>query len=282
MRKKLTQLEELELVDLYKSGKTTRELCIHFGYNSDNRHSILNRLHKYNIPIRPDNYTHSTKYEIDNTYFEKIDNQNKAYFLGLLYADGCNYTKKSEVKLSLVESDKDILLDFSKELKTNKPLRYTKLDHKSSNFNNHYIVCIENKKISKDLVDLGCVNKKSLVLKFPTLEQVPENLIPHFIRGYFDGDGCITYSYNKIYKKRSPVISFVSTKEFLDTLQIIFNKELGFSFTKFQKRRKNIINNYSIMYGGKKQMLKFYNWLYNDSNYFLKRKFKKFTELLNE
>lgn len=279
-KKKLTLEEELKLVELYKFGKSTKELCILFGFTLNNRHGILDRLVKYNIPIRPDHLTHSKKYNIDETYFEKIDNQNKAYFLGLLYADGCNYTKKGEVKLSLVESDKHILESFNIELKTNKPLRFTKLDHKNPNFSNQIVSCIENKKLSKDLDDLGCVNNKSLVLKFPTIKQVPEHLIPHFIRGYFDGDGCITYSFDKIRNKKSPIINFCGTKEFLYSLQTIFNNELGFTFTKQQKRHKTISNNYSISYGGKKQMLKFYNWLYNDSIYFLKRKHIKFIELL--
>jgi len=43
-----------------------------------------------------------------------------------------------------------------------------------------------------DLIALGCIPRKSLLLKFPTSNQVPEHLIRHFIRGYFDGDGHFT------------------------------------------------------------------------------------------
>ena len=45
------------------------------------------------------------------------------------------------------------------------------------------------KKIFKDLIKLGVTPRKSLTLKFPTF--LNEDLMRHFIRGYFDGDGCI-------------------------------------------------------------------------------------------
>ena len=42
-----------------------------------------------------------------------------------------------------------------------------------------------------DLNKLGVVERKSLILTFPTEQQVPKHLMPHFIRGYFDGDGSV-------------------------------------------------------------------------------------------
>jgi intein/homing endonuclease len=45
------------------------------------------------------------------------------------------------------------------------------------------------KKLHDDLVKHGCVEKKSLILQFP--KDLSQELISHFVRGYFDGDGCI-------------------------------------------------------------------------------------------
>lgn len=56
------------------------------------------------------------------------------------------------------------------------------------NSKNQYRLTINNKHISKRLAELGCGKAKTSVITFPTLEQVPENLIHHFIRGYFDGN----------------------------------------------------------------------------------------------
>ncbi len=42
-----------------------------------------------------------------------------------------------------------------------------------------------------DLIGHGATIRKSLTLTFPT--HLDEKLIKHFLRGYFDGDGCINY-----------------------------------------------------------------------------------------
>ena len=75
---------------------------------------------------------------------------------------------------------------------------------------------MRSQKTVNDLKKLGCVEKKSSILTFPTSQQVPNNLIYHFIRGYFDGDGsiCIT---DKNYH-----ISFVGTENFIKELYNYF------------------------------------------------------------
>lgn len=67
------------------------------------------------------------------------------------------------------------------------------------------------------LCELGCIPNKSLILKFPDENLVPKNLIKHFIRGYFDGDGCISYSFlNKEKDIISPRLSLLGTENFLN------------------------------------------------------------------
>lgn len=51
--------------------------------------------------------------------------------------------------------------------------------------------------MANDLINLGCIPRKTLVLKFPNESTVPKQLIKHFIRGYMDGDGCISTYYKK-------------------------------------------------------------------------------------
>ena len=55
----------------------------------------------------------------------------------------------------------------------------------------YYQLSLRSKIICEDLKKLGCLQKKSKILVFPTESQVPKNLIHHFIRGYFDGDGSV-------------------------------------------------------------------------------------------
>lgn len=80
-----------------------------------------------------------------------------------------------------------------------------------------------------DLEKLGCVSNKSLILKFPTKEQVPENLTSHFLRGYFDGDGSVFLSENSNGRtdvKYSRInVQLCGTFEFLDVVRSMFNLE---------------------------------------------------------
>src|SRR6185503_6997190 len=56
------------------------------------------------------------------------------------------------------------------------------------------VLRIDNKKICLDLNNLGCVPRKSLILKFPTPKQISHKWLRHFVRGYFDGDGFVYYN----------------------------------------------------------------------------------------
>lgn len=87
------------------------------------------------------------KYTFNKNYFEKIDSEDKAYFLGLLYADGCNSTSATQnhasIVLNLQEGDKEILEKFMKYINSNKPLLYRP---KQENHNPQYRFVINSKK----------------------------------------------------------------------------------------------------------------------------------------
>ena len=64
------------------------------------------------------------KYPIQEDFFDVIDTEEKAYVLGLLYADGYNNTDRNSVSLSLKESDKEILEKVTSLIQPTKPLSY--------------------------------------------------------------------------------------------------------------------------------------------------------------
>jgi len=270
--KKLTEDQQKEIVELYKQGKTVKELYTQFSYRVGDPHGILEILKSFSTPIRPDHKTHAKRYSLDETYFEKIDTQKKAYFLGLMYADGYNGLKKRAIRLQLVESEKYIMESFLTDLKSNQPLKYLNKSNKNPKWQNFWILNVYNGKICDDLDKLGCVQAKTHKLKFPTEDIVPKELIHHFVRGFFDGDGCITIS-----KGKNKNISFTTTKEFLLELQKLLIKELGFKVTKLSKRWK-LRNDeiYSLVYGGNIQAKKYMDWLYKDSEIHFTRKYNKF------
>ena len=137
------------------------------------------------------------KYSVNDNYFDEIDNQNKAYFFGLLYADGCNYEDTGVIKIDLDIKDKDILIDLKNEIEYEGKIgTYTY----NKNFKDEKIfestVCrlrLRSFNISKQLAEKGMIANKSYGCKFPKQGIIREDLLSHFIRGYMDGNGTISY-----------------------------------------------------------------------------------------
>lgn len=272
MYKKDLILIKDEVLKLYNEGATVTELMK--KYSTTNRHLILDIIRLAGGIVRLDYLTCAKKYNIDDTYFEKVDTEDKAYFLGLLYADGYNDTKNNCIRIILAEPDQYILETFKEYLKTNKPLRYYERTSKNPNWKNCWAIDIENKKMCLDLEKLGCMKAKTHILKFPTEEQLPSYLHNHFIRGYFDGDGCITTNSNSYF------ISFVGNADFIKKVQEILIKEINFSKTKLSKRHKDRIDNIvTLIYGGNIQLLRFRDYIYKDATVFLTRKKDKFYKI---
>ena len=122
----------------------------------------------------------------NENYFEKIDSEDKAYFLGLIYSDGCIVNNQDEyrykITLKLHIKDKHILEDFIKSVSGEMSLW----------FHGQRDICevnLSGKKIVKDLEEKGLHPNKTFTIKYP---EISEELERHFLRGYFDGDGCIT------------------------------------------------------------------------------------------
>lgn len=146
---------------------------------------------------------------IDETVFDKIDTEEKAYWLGFIFADGYISSKGYRLEVNLAIKDLAHLLKLRDFLKLETELLVTDSTCR---------LAVRNKNIWEQLNSKGCVPCKSLILTFPsiTIFEIP-NLVQHFIRGYFDGDGSLG-----LYKRNNtevPELSFVSTYSFLVELQ---------------------------------------------------------------
>lgn len=69
---------------------------------------IRKYLKEQNIPMRSIS-ERNMRYKRNKHYFDKIDTPNKAYILGLLFADGCNHIKHNAITLTLQAEDIDVL-----------------------------------------------------------------------------------------------------------------------------------------------------------------------------
>lgn len=209
-------------------------------------------------------YTH------DESYFETIDTAAKAYILGFLFADGYNGVYKRFIVLKIQEGDRNVIDLMARDLKTDSPIKT--IISKKPNNKNMVILKICGKKISTDLENLGMIQAKSLIVKFPTSAQVPDNLLHHFVRGYFDGDGCICLPKGKATNVR---VSLCLSLEFGIRLKDILLTKLGINS---HLVKQSAIHRLDC--AGRQNCLKFLKWMYKDSGeYFLPRKHDKFLEV---
>ena len=131
---------------------------------------------------------------------------------------------------------------------------------------------ITDKHFHTRLIELGCIPNKSLILKFPNRDIFTnKDLIKHFIRGYVDGDGCLTYT-----STGRLVIEIIGTKEFLEEIIIEYPNIFNKTFHK-DKRRPNS-NTYAISCSANKAD-KFASILYDNSKIYLQRKYDRFAVL---
>lgn len=198
-RTHISKEKENRVVTMYLSGYSQAQIGRDLNITHKSVEIILDR---NNIERRSRSEA-SRIYNFNEHYFDIIDTPNKAYFLGILYADGCNQ-KNNMITLRLQEDDYDILDKLNKEIDNERPLKYAA--GACDNYKNTWELCFGSPHISQALCDLGCVHRKSLVLKYPTWLDL--SLQPHFLRGYIDGDGSIC----KNPKKMSA--SFVGTHSF--------------------------------------------------------------------
>jgi intein/homing endonuclease len=270
MNTRLTTIEKEESENLYKNyNYTFIDVARKLGRDERSIRKYLNSIGYF----AKSQSELQRKYPLQENFFDIVDTEEKAYILGLFYADGYNNTNKNDVCISLKEDDVELLNKITEIIQPTKPLFYLDMSYENrgmKNTKNQYRLTINNKHISQRLVELGCGKAKTSNILFPNLKQVPSNLIHHFVRGYFDGDGSIS-------KGKYPKIDMVSTPEFLLTLQKLINKELDINITKLNWNRKYIEANIcSLQIGGRLQCIRFMEWIYKDATIFLERKRKVF------
>jgi hypothetical protein len=208
-----------------------------------------------------------TKYFINDKYFDIIDSYEKAYFLGFIAADGCIHIrpKKSyRLIIKLQAKDVEILKYIKHALSYNGPIR-----HQTKPFNgkmyDQVVLEIGNKYLIQSLVNLGITPRKSHTLLYPFID---ESYNSSFIRGIFDGDGCLSVSMCN--NNPSYTVTIAGSENIIDKIN-------EFSPIKGSKSFRDGIYLFRIY--GNLHIIKFMNWLYGIEGFKLNRKYNKYLEL---
>lgn len=255
--------EHKEILSTQSESKTLPEWVEFFDFQYTKK-QIYGFIYHNKLPykrIPPELNQNGRKWHINQDYF-KTWSSNMAYLLGFWYADGCIYGGKM-FDITVHAKDKYIIKKFAEELSYDGPIK-DYVDRQAARIN---FCC---KVIYNDLISLGGTERKSLTLTFPT-DIVPEEYLSDFIRGYFDGDGCVC-----LVKGGRINTSFCSgSKKFLDELLLILKEKAGIQGGSYDPSSKTIRF-------GKKDSLKLYLFMYkNNPELFLLRKKEKFKKFFN-
>lgn len=282
MKKRLTDYQKIEIVEKYQTGNyNCAELGREYGVL---RTSIRMLLKSRDIPIKSMSDS-GRKYSLNKYYFDNIDSERKAYWLGLLYADGTNSESKYVTTLRLQETDIKILQEFNNDIGSNMPIKFIERQTKHPTWQNLYRLDINNKHISKRLAELGVHQNKTFTLLFPNKSQISEPLMRHWLRGLWDGDGSVCIYKNKFKSSYRLHTSVVSTLDVCEKIKEWLQLELDINSNIYIPCKEKINTTRRLNISGNRQISKFWEWLYKDSEIFLERKFNNYQKskiLMNE
>lgn len=193
-------------------------------------------------------------------YFDSIDCEEKAYWLGFIYADGNVDKIKRSMFISLSALDQEHLQKLGDIFEKNVfQIESTKDGKKLSGA----MLKVNNTYLCDRLIKLGIYPQKTSLDIADVFDYIPTHLMKHFIRGFFDGDGCTS----------GVGVSFVGGFNFLSRLR----KEMSFMNTPGSFYQEG--NVWRLKWHGIKLFQQFSEWLYEDATVYLERKHKKIKTL---
>lgn len=208
-----------------------------------------------------------SKYEFNGDIFSDIKTESEAYWLGFIIADGCNLNNKC---LRIDIKDKGHLEKLSKLIYPNgdKPIQTRDLG-----FGDIYMFSCSISTIVGNLNKYGVIPKKSMKTKLPTIDR---SLYRHFIRGLFDGDGSLSYTMAENSSNyRRYQYSIVGNYELMEGVKSIIQQETDVDIKLYKMKMI-----YRVLKKGNQSIMKILNWLYEDSNIYLERKYNKYCDML--
>lgn len=198
-----------------------------------------------------------------------------AYLLGYLFADGSleNSAYMRGKYLRATSIDKDIIINMKNLLKSDHTV--FSLDPLWPNGKVRYGIRIGNRYIYDSLIKLRLFPNKSLTMEFPV---IPEKYLCDFVRGYFDGDGCVYINMAKGIRgqpiiKKLTIIFTSGSKRFLKELARVLQMSVGLNHIKIYDSHRSFQLRYTTA-----DSVKLFKFFYSntDSQFYLKRKFKIF------
>ena len=250
------------------------------NYASMNKNEIAETLNRSVSAIQIRAHKHGLKkspYTCNYHFFDDLNTEDKAYWFGFLMADGWTSRNKKTnagaVGIDLQYRDINHLRKFNKSIGGNYKItdRWRKCTLSKDDTKHHYCtIRIFSHIMYESLEKLGFNQDKTFNCRFP---KISNELLRHFLRGYFDGDGCFGYSKNRL------GVRFCTASKLLNDDIVSFLKENNYSIYEYY-----CINDFgTTMYYPEinrgTDKIRFLDYLYQDSSIYLDRKYYKYLKV---
>lgn len=223
-------------------------------------------------------YEINRKHSVNENYFADIDTEKQAYWLGFIWADGsitktakrCSGPNRFTVSQKIAEIQH--ITSFAKEIDSNTRI----IIHEPMPDKKIASLVINSRPFCINLEKLG-YGTKAVRIHIPNIQK---DLIKHFIRGYFDGDGCLSL-YEQHVKKwtiHRQEFSITGNPTLIAEIQAVLNQETSVSEIIKPKSYKRTTSVISLRYGKKSDIDALFHYLYDDATVCLKSKYEKFID----
>lgn len=265
-----TQEDVDKMIWLYNEGYTCEQIYEKHFKEKCSSYATIQSLLSRRINLRK----RGKLINFNENYFESIDTERKAYWLGFIYADG-NITG-NRLRIEIMNEDKYLLNELRYDMKSSNKIcncrSYNSIGMTPKD--NVYIGFCSNKLV-KDLSYYGVMPNKTFKIK--NIPNINSELIRHFVRGYFDGDGTV-YLDNKNHKDNRSIFGFYGQYDFLNEIKNILINDINITNRKIYD--KGTVS--QVTFSRRDDILNFYNYIYKGATVYLKRKKAKFDIYINE
>ncbi len=203
----------------------------------------------------------------DVHYFDEWS-EGMAWTLGFLFADGSITKRQCEVVTYVAVKDIEVLEYIKKQTKSTR--KFDKLKANRSKDGNTrqdaYGLILGSTILVKKVMELGL--KPSKTYNDDPFPNVPDNMMPHFVRGYLDGDGSIYVTNQDVCR-----IGFIGSPKFITGLRDSLVRLAGMKEKKVGVEQYKRAKCGRVIWAAKDDITKFYNFAYvSPKSFCLKRK----------
>lgn len=267
--------DEIEYLKVNYGKQSVKEIA---EYLNRTENSVRLKANKNGLKKSP--------YNCNYDFFKIIDSEEKAYWLGFIAADGWvtvnGISNAGTVGIELQYRDINQLKKFNKSIGGNYKIdvvdKTCKVSYYPDKIHKMCRIRIFSIDMVNDLCKFGVTKNKTYNFHMP---EIDEKLMKHFIRGYFDGDGCVRTRTRKLASGQVveyPLCDFSSVDiNFLEELRQYMYDKLNicsYIYTEESGCHRLCIHK-------NEHTMTFLNYLYTDANIYLDRKYETYLSIIN-